>query len=373
MKKNILFYLSRYPGFGGIEQCTNILCNELINRNYNLYIVSQLQENEKELILLLDKKIEFKSLKEIKTLRSYIKEKKIDTIVYQDSFSNDFDLIEQETRGIKIHKIVVYHNTPDAFLQNLNYTINGKWTIKNRIRKFKTRIDFKYRSIKIIKWCDKLILLSEYYKPILKSILGSKYQESKIKIINNPLSIDLPIKPLQKTKNICLFIGRLQQQKGIQYLMNIWKEIENNKPDLEWQLIIVGDGPEKKYIEDFIKKNSLNKIQLEGFQTNVSNYYKEAQLFLMTSIFEGWPLTLFESMAYGCIPIVFNSFAAAKEIIENRQNGILIETSNQSEYIKQLQFLMEHEEIRKHMSVKAYQKASLFTINHLINSWTEIL
>lgn len=77
MKKNILFYLSRYPGFGGIEQCTNILCNELVNRNYNLFIVSQVQENEKELIQLLDRRVEFKSIKEIKSLRHYIIEKKL--------------------------------------------------------------------------------------------------------------------------------------------------------------------------------------------------------------------------------------------------------------------------------------------------------
>lgn len=372
MKKNILFYLSRYPGFGGIEQCTNILCNELVNRNYNLFIVSQVQENEKELIQLLDRRVEFKSIKEIKSLRHYIIEKKINTIIYQDSFNNDFNLIKQETKGIEIHKIVVFHNTPDAFLQTLNYTVNGKWTIKNRIRKFKTKIDFKYRSIKIIKWCDTLILLSEYYKPILKSILGLRYKESKIRIINNPLSISLPINLPQKTKNICLFVGRLHQQKGIQYLMEIWKEVESNTNN-NWELKIVGDGPEKKYIEDYIKKNDLKKVQLEGFQTNVKNYYKEAPLFLMTSIFEGWPLTLFESMAYGCIPIVFNNFAAAKEIIENQKNGILIENLDKSKYTEQLNILMTNEDLRKEMSIKAYQKASLFTIDYLINNWIEIL
>lgn len=371
MIKNILFYLSRFPGYGGIERVTTVLCDALNEeRTYNIYIVSRIQQDKEKLTYCLNKNISFRTLDEIPSLSQYIQEKNINTIVYQDSFDIDFLIIKKSTKNLCIQKIAVIHNTPNAFELTLDCEVQGNWTLKNRLRKLKTKWDFAKKTKSILHWSDRLILLSENYKPILASIVGH-HACHKISVINNPLTIDMPKGVNEKKHKLCLFIGRLHTQKGIHFLMEIWKEIERMNPD--WHLKIVGDGPERCFIEEYINKKNIKNISLEGFKTNVSSYYNEGQIFLMTSIFEGWPLTLFEAMAYGCIPITFNSFAAAAEIIDDGLNGILIPPFDSKSYIKSLSMLIGDYDNRIKMSKAAQYKASLFSIERIKKQWIEIL
>ena len=67
----------------------------------------------------------------------------------------------------------------------------------------------------------------------------------------------------------------------------------------------------------------LPNVKMLGFQNPV-DFYKFASIYIMTSNYEGWPLTLMESMQFGCIPIAFESFESIRDIVDDGQNGILI-------------------------------------------------
>ncbi len=370
MQKNILFYLSRYPGYGGIERITTVLCNTLVEKNlYKIYIVSKNQQDKEKLISALNRNISFRTLKEIPLLSRYIQENNINTIVYQDSFDVDFQIIKKATKKSSIQKIVVVHNTPNAFELTLNCEVNGNWTVRNRLRRFKTNWDVATRTRSLFGWADKYVLLSDTYKPILKNIIGS-YQKQKIVVINNPVTIDLPNEKLEKKYRTCLFLGRLHQQKGILLLMDIWKHVESRHPD--WKLKIVGDGPERSFVEKFIADNGLKSICLEGFQTDVAKYYRESSIFLMTSIFEGWPLTLFEAMAYGCVPVMFDSFAAAREIVDNKKNGFLISPFDKVSFASALNDLMENHSLIENMANETRHKIELFSVERIVEQWKEL-
>lgn len=368
--KNILFYLSRYPGYGGIERVTTVLCNAFIkDTSYNIYIVSKEQQDANILLGQLDKRIKFIQLNGIKSLSSLIQEKQIGTVVYQDSFGTDYSFIEQSTKNLEVKKIVVVHNTPNAFELTLNCEVDGNWTIRNKLRRLKTNLDVVKRTKSLFCWADKYVLLSDAYKPILKNIIGS-YQKQKIVVINNPVTIDLPSEKLEKKYRICLFLGRLHQQKGILLLMDIWEQVERRHPD--WKLKIVGDGPERCFVEKMIEDKGLHSVCLEGFQTDVARFYRESSIFLMTSIFEGWPLTLFEAMAYGCVPVMFDSFAAAREIVDNKKNGFLISPFDKVSFASALNDLMENDSLIENMANETRHKIELFSVERIVEQWKEL-
>ena len=77
-----------------------------------------------------------------------------------------------------------------------------------------------------------------------------------------------------------------------------------------------------KNIENQITNYKLKRVSLEGFK-RPDNYYKRASILLLTSEFEGFPLVLAESMSFGVIPVVYGSFSAIYDIIENNKDGII--------------------------------------------------
>ena len=136
---------------------------------------------------------------------------------------------------------------------------------------------------------------------------------------------------------------------------------------------MVGDGQEKNTIKNYIKENNLKRIQLEGFKTDITPYYKKASILCMTSIFEGFPLTLPEAMGNGVVPIAFNSFAAISDIINHKINGIIIPPNNTSLYIQSLKEIIKNNDERKKLAEAALHKAKDFSQEKIFNKWNTII
>jgi len=92
---------------------------------------------------------------------------------------------------------------------------------------------------------------------------------------------------------------------------------------------ILGDGPEKKNLENKIKKYDLRKkIKLIGFKRDTKKYYKEANLFINASLFEGFPNAVVEAISYGIPVICADCRGGMKEIILNGRGGDFFEVNN---------------------------------------------
>lgn len=380
---NILFYICRYPGYGGIEKVTTVLANYFVeNNNWNVYVLSHLQQDIQELYDQIDKRVHIlkmpnkandNSIENQNYLNDNLKTNNIDVIIYQDSYST-YKLLFTISTDVKI--IIVEHNTPDYQLKSLNF-FDGNFSIhylkiflKYPYQYYKTVYALKKRHRLLYDLCDKYILLSNRYLPIFKRV-SKITKANKITVINNPLTIKNSYNNSSK-QNICLFVGRLEPQKGIVNLMKIWNKIEKiDKPD--WELIIVGDGSLRQDIEQFIERNQLKKVKLLGYKADVSEFMMRAKIFLMTSIFEGWALTLIESMSQYCIPIVFDSFDAIYEIIDNGINGYIIPSFDLKNYINTILKLMNSsvEELNI-MGIKAYQKSQKFKIEYINEDWKKL-
>ena len=211
---------------------------------------------------------------------------------------------------------------------------------------------------------DKYVLLSKKFIPLLKNTFNIDASEKTV-AIENPITIEgIHEYPKEKT---CIFIGRLASQKGLDKLIKIWANIESKYP--KWKLQIVGDGPLREKVERDIAKYKLKKVEIVGFTINVVKHLKKASILCMTSIFEGWGLVLMEAMACGVVPIAFNSFIAAKEIIDHEINGFLIPPFNINEYCIQLSKLIEDENNRHNIAFNAYRSSSRFSIEKVTNKW----
>jgi len=150
---------------------------------------------------------------------------------------------------------------------------------------------------------------------------------NKIRVINNYVNTDhfKPI-PMKKFVDRLLFVGRLEKQKN---LLNLIDGLTNTSLSLD----IIGEGSLKAILEEKAKKSKV-KINFLGRvpSTELPKLMNKYKIFILPSYYEGMPKVLLEAMSCG-LACVATNVPGSNEIIENRKNGILIDTCN-SEDIK---------------------------------------
>lgn len=195
-----------------------------------------------------------------------------------------------------------------------------------------------------------------------------KADKSKIRVIPNPNTYEKCIPSTLDKK--CLYVGRLQNStKGVDKLLHIWSQIEVKYTD--WKLDIVGDGEDRLLLENFARQLGLKNVEFYGFQ-NPSKFYSNASILCMTSTYEGFPMVLNEAMAHGLVPIVYNTFAAASDIVENNDCGYLIEPFDENNYAHKLSLLMEYHETLLNLSKNAIEHSKLFSRDRIIKMWQNL-
>lgn len=144
----------------------------------------------------------------------------------------------------------------------------------------------------------------------LKENLTSRYPTQKDKIISiyNPVNIEkvrdlanAEVDDEAESSDFIINIGRLDKQKGQIYLIKSFSQMLRSHPGFaRIKLLIIGSGPMKEELEVIIKEFGLeDNVILLGFKNNPYKYLKKAKLFVLTSLYEGFPLVLLEAMACG--------------------------------------------------------------------------
>lgn len=199
----------------------------------------------------------------------------------------------------------------------------------------------------------------------------------KLAVQTNPLTIntnDYIYSAKNKQKEI-IYVGRIDyNQKRVNRIIETWKELEDKYPN--WKLSIIGDGPYRKEVEQKAKNLQLSRVYFEGFK-DPETYYKRASLLILTSEYEGFPLVLIESMAFGVVPVVFGSYSAVYDIIEDKINGIIVEPQNgifdKHKMANQLSFLMNDDIKRNKMAVKAIETSkNKYSLEIIYHSWEKL-
>lgn len=303
-------------GAGGAEKNSITLANMLVNNNFsvNFFVLKLHSFNTKK---YLDNRINL-----------------FDLNVNHARYS--FFAIFKNRRYLKNKKIVVFNHEISTMLVIIRYLCNIKFTIISRNISNLTQKKLYESSIwhkhikdffirKFYKYVDILIAQSQDMKNDL--IEQYNINSSKIRVINNPIGKkieDENIKKLStyKKRNEILFVGRIEAIKGLDLLIDAFLIVLKSEPSV--RLRIIGDGSKKHQIKDYVDKHGLTKnVIFNGYQEDIVKYYKTAKVTVLSSLYEGFPNVLIESIALGTPIVAFNCKSGPSEIIVEGVNGFL--------------------------------------------------
>ena len=199
---------------------------------------------------------------------------------------------------------------------------------------------------------------------------------AEIKVIPNPVREDVLAAPreradsLLKRKKQILFVGRLARQKQVPELIEIWSLVEKNHS--QWELVVVGDGDERPLVEERIKKHDLQRVRLIGKTTDVFLYYRESQILVLSSAFEGLPLVLIEGLFFDLPEVSFNCPCGPDEIIEDGKNGFIIKDFDKIRFAEKLSELMGNDKMREEFSIYSKELSKKYLPENILPQWEKL-
>jgi glycosyltransferase involved in cell wall biosynthesis len=196
-----------------------------------------------------------------------------------------------------------------------------------------------------------------------------------VKVVANPLEF-----PLKASKphvdvpdpsyKLIIGVGRLISQKQFQHLISAFSQLSERFSD--WKLAIVGNGEEENMLREQVSELGLtDKVFLPGRVGNLGEWYQRADLFVMTSAFEGYPNALIEAMAYQLPVISYDCRSGPAEIIKHDHNGLLIELNNQSALVSAMEQLMTDSDKSRKLGENAGVIKELLDADRVVDSWID--
>ena len=345
---NILFLEGDMSRTGGTERMTAWLGTQL-SKKYNIHIISLKFENDKIFFPLSDT-ITHATLKngslpnQVFQIRKYIKRNKINTVINVDI-------------GVGIFGVLacLFTKTKIITWEHSNFYNNWYSRIYPYLRKFAA------------KFSNEMVVLTEKDK---QNYISNIRRCKPVSVISNPMgeftkNYDLNSKTI-------LSAGLLCEIKRFDRIIPIAKEVFAKHPDWSW--IICGDGSERTNLEKLINENNLkDKVILAGNVPNITEFYKKAAIFVLTSDMEGLPMVLLEAKAHKLPIVSFDIQTGPSDIVRDNQNGFLIEPYNIEEMIEKINLLIENDEIRKQFSDNTLQDMKKFHKNTILKKWIQII
>lgn len=383
----ILFILTNYPGFGGIEKVTQYITNYLCGHDFEISIVA-FGTNAPNLSIGLHAAItlyyvpkpqEYNASENFDYIRGILSNNQFECVVLQDSYAPIERLFVEIDYPWKEKLIVVEHNSPRYNIKTVNsyfyYNRGWKFFLVRLLKYPFAYVRAFYQSCKrhrlLLSICRRYVVLSNAYIPELK-LISLKTKLRKVHSIGNPLTIQPSSEDYIAKKKQVLFVGRFTNSKGIDFLLSIWKKFVDKSLD-RWELVIVGDGEESRNIEARITKEKIANVRIDAPTPNIAKYYEESSILAMTSIYEGFPLIIAEAMSRGCVPIAFDSFASIHDIITDNVNGALVHPFCIDEYVESLHQLINDPQKLHLMSVSARKTVDRFSVDTIGEQWIKLL
>ena len=374
----ILFYYKYFPNIGGVERVIAVLANEFIRQGHEVGIVS-FCHNASISNYEIDKRVKLYYLpnngilscdENIEDVCRIMKQGSYQILFNHDSVSDSVGFVWKIRQRYPCKLVTLHHGAifmnKKTFLDNLKHSKDIKhhlfyhFGVLAFILKM-CQVFLHHRSN--IRKCDKYVCLCELYRKQL-------YCARKTKAIYNPLSYSsyLDENEFENKENYVLFVGRLSEwHKRLTVMLDIWKKVSPK----DWRLLIVGDGPDKKIIENYVEFNDVKNVYFEGFQQPES-YYKKSKIFLMTSSVEGFPMTMSEAKQFGCVPIAMNSFGAIKECIKDGKDGFIVPNNDIDDFSCKLKKLIHQPSLLKKMAFTAIENSKSRSASFIVGEWGKL-
>ena len=320
--KIVTLYSSYYPERGGIQNVIRHVNEKLSNDGHSNTVIcltdkgSFVKEeiNGVEVLRISDKYYH--------TLYGY-------SISFKEFFKNN-RIIFETADVIHVHgyhslfsyeviKLLDKFGYSFKIVFNPHYEGVGFTRINNLLHK-----PYKYLAKSLFDISEKIICVSNYERDLL--INNFRIEKSKIRVIQNGINYKIPKNHIVKyfSNNLkILYVGRLEEYKGIQYLLHSLALLNKNK-SLNIEFIIVGQGPFHQDLLDLTSKLKLNNVRFLG---NVSNeklekLYISSDIFILLSRSESYGLVVAEALVHGLVTIVTKTTALSEFLELNGCIGI---------------------------------------------------
>lgn len=348
--KKIVF-VGFLSGFGGAEKSMVMIANGLAKLGHEITIIS-LKNNK--VVYEIDNKVKYifipdregKKIKNISfrvwDLKNKLKEIKPSLVISFWLQPAIFSVILSKYIGFK----TIYSERGDPTDKEYNGILGG---LRN--------ICFKF--------IDGFVFQTEGAKKCF-----SKQIQNRSTVINNPVYIkynDYVIP--NKRRNVIVNVGRLHKQKNQKLLINAFAKISNLFP--EYKLEIYGNGELKDELEIQIEELGLDKkIVLKGTTNKLFDEIVDANLFVLSSDYEGMPNALMEAMALG-VPCISTdcSPGGARELIKHGNNGLITSRNSVDELAQAMEFVIENPKDGEKFGSRAKEICNTHSVENILKMW----
>jgi GalNAc-alpha-(1->4)-GalNAc-alpha-(1->3)-diNAcBac-PP-undecaprenol alpha-1,4-N-acetyl-D-galactosaminyltransferase len=359
MKITLVIYAM---GIGGAQRVMSIVANYWATHGWEVTLIT-LADRSRPSFYYLEPQIKLVQLgiigdspnfltilrtgwQRIQLLRSAIVASQPDVVISFLNTGNVMTLIA--TRNLNIPVIVSEHSYPGFVDVSRCWQVLMKWT---------------YR------YADLVTLLTESaleFYPI-----ESGYRSI---VMPNPVitpAIDLDNKRLLPTPTL-IAIGRLHPVKGFDLSIASFAKLRDKYPD--WHLTILGEGPIRAELEDLCSQLDLTeRVHFLGQVKNVNAYLRQADIFVLSSRFEGFPMALCEAMACGLPVIATDCLSGPREMITDGVNGILVAMEDVDALADGMDTLMSDPTKRQQLALAAPQILEQFGLEQVMNRWKDAI
>lgn len=354
-RKTICFLISNLNNAGGTERVCSLIANGLAKIGYKVIITSisegtspfyPLHSSIKVTTLFpLPGRYLYRTPIISYRIRKLLKRYEIDTLISVESMSILFSL--PAIQGLDIKHICWEH-------------FNFKSDLGKPARRVARQLAAHF--------CDAIVTLTERDRSYW---LNGTFHKSQIIAIENPSPFP-PQEIIQKDSNkTVISVGRLTHQKGFDNLLKAWVKVIKTNP--EWRLIIVGEGKDKQNLANFIHEHDLsNSVSLVGNTTNISEFYRKADIYCLSSRYEGFPMVLLEALSFSLPVVSFDCDTGPAEIL-NDTGSLLVSPNNNEKLASALIELMNDDDKRAEIAVKSFKKSYMYQPKNIIEKWIKLI
>lgn len=376
-KKKIYFLSFNVFGMGGTGRTVINTAESLIEHGYDVELISVLGDKNDQYFeidekikvsLLVDKSKKKSRLERVLNARPSILIDKDDEFYSSFSLLTDLKIIK---KLIKLRSSILVSTRPGFNIMLTKYfRLRGFKVIGQEHLNFNIHPENLQKQIK--KYYKKLDLLMTLTEADTVGYI-KEVPECKNKIVKVPNAVpSLEHSEVVEKKKQIIAAGRLVPQKGFDLLIKTAPKVIEKHPD--WVIKIFGKGRDHEYLRDLIIENGVEKnVFLMGPSKKIEKEMQESEIYVLSSRYEGFGMVIVEAMDVNLPVISFDCPEGPREIITNEKDGILVETENLDELAKQINRLIEDNELRETLAVNAKQSVVRFSPANITTIWLENL
>lgn len=217
-------------------------------------------------------------------------------------------------------------------------------------------------------WANRVVLQTTDVVKMFPSAIAKKSS-----VIPNPV-----VPPVFSDENIApihrptiMAVGRLSDEKGYDLLIKAFKIVARNHD--EWRLTFVGDGPRRDSLEELARKLDVeSKVLFVGRVGNVYDYLRQADIFVQSSRYEGFPNALCEALATG-VPAIATDCSGVPTILEGGKSGLIVPIGDHHQLSEALKLLINDRELRSRLAARGVRIVERFGIDIVGQQWNDVI